>query len=212
MNEEVTPPRDLPEDLPLPLSSGRAHWYWIGGSPAIDLVNTLRERWRRRVECLVDGDDLAEWLRRAGLLSDDGATAPSARQLAAARELREAVDVALRAAVDGAPAPPDAVAAIDALLRAAGPRPALGLRDGLPQLTETGPADPVDAALGALAADAARVLGTRERERLRICSADDCSARFLDRSPAGRRRWCTMAGCGNRAKVRRHRHRGITGS
>jgi predicted RNA-binding Zn ribbon-like protein len=118
----------------------------------------------------------------------------------------------LRSAVDGAPAPPDAVALIDTLLRAAGPRPGLLLRDGTAVRSDHGPDDPVDAALGVLAADAARLLGTPERARLRICAADDCSARFLDRSPAGRRRWCTMSGCGNRAKVRRHRKRLVTGS
>lgn len=196
----------------MPLPSGRPHWYWIGGSPAVDLVNTLRERWRRRVECLVDGGDLAEWLRRAGLVPADATVTATPRQLAAARELREAVDVLLRAAVDSTPAPPDAVAVIDSGMRLLGPRRRLTLADGVPHLTDAVPDDPVDAALGSLSADAARVLGTRERERLRICAADDCSARFLDRSPAGRRRWCSMGGCGNRAKVRRHRQRSVTGS
>ena len=35
--------------------------------PAVDLVNTLRERWRRRVETLVTPDDLGLWLVRAQL-------------------------------------------------------------------------------------------------------------------------------------------------
>jgi predicted RNA-binding Zn ribbon-like protein len=42
------------------------------------------------------------------------------------------------------------------------------------------------------------------RERLRVCAADDCGWLFLDSSKAGRRRWCRMADCGNRAKARRH--------
>jgi hypothetical protein len=37
-------------------------WYWLGGRPALDLVNTLRERWRRRVETLVTPGDLGLWL------------------------------------------------------------------------------------------------------------------------------------------------------
>ena len=36
---------------------------------------------------------------------------------------------------------------------------------------------------------------------------DACSWRFVDRSPTGRRRWCDMRTCGNRAKVARHRAR-----
>ena len=63
-------------------------------------------------------------------------------------------------------------------------------------------------ALGMVAYDAARMLGIpAERERVRICASDTCSARFYDRSPAGARRWCSMAGCGNQNKARRYRSR-----
>src|ERR671930_168983 len=50
--------RDLPDTLTLPLRSGEEWWYWLGGRPALDLVNTLRERWHRRVETLVSPADL----------------------------------------------------------------------------------------------------------------------------------------------------------
>src|ERR671930_616532 len=65
--------RDLPDTLALPLRSGEEWWYWLGGRPALDLVNTLRERWRRRVETLVTPADLGLWLERAGLPLGDGA-------------------------------------------------------------------------------------------------------------------------------------------
>src|SRR5579875_1617295 len=35
-----------------------------------------------------------------------------------------------------------------------------------------------------------------------LCASDACGWVFLD--PTGRRRWCSMAVCGNRAKARRH--------
>ena len=56
-----------------------------------------------------------------------------------------------------------------------------------------------------IAADAAELLGTDLRERLRICPGPGCRGRFLDDSPAGRRRWCSMAVCGNRNKAAMHR-------
>src|SRR6478735_1445099 len=59
---------DLPEVLDLPLAGGAGYWYWLGGRPATDFVNTLRERWRRRVETLATPADLGLWLHRAGLL------------------------------------------------------------------------------------------------------------------------------------------------
>jgi predicted RNA-binding Zn ribbon-like protein len=40
-------------------------------------------------------------------------------------------------------------------------------------------------------------------ERLRLCAGTDCAWLFVDRSKAGRRRWCDMAVCGNKAKSRR---------
>ena len=49
-------------DLRLPLERGAPWWYWTPGGPALDFVNTLRERWWRNVETLVTEDDLAEWL------------------------------------------------------------------------------------------------------------------------------------------------------
>ena len=77
-----------------------------------------------------------------------------------------------------------------------------------PLLGERAPADAVRRALGAVALDAAHMLGTREEAaRIRVCASETCSARFYDRSPAGRRRWCSMALCGNEAKARRHRER-----
>lgn len=197
---------DLPDDLALPLATGAPWWYWHGGRPSVDFVNTLRERWRRRVETLVTPDDLALWLQRAELTPEPLAVPRAV--LAEARELREAIDAALAAVVEGAPAPRPALRTIDDWLVHAGGRPQLAAgAGGVPLLGERSASDSARRALGTLALDAAIVLGTAERDRLRICAADDCSARFYDRSPAGRRRWCSMSACGNTAKARRHRAR-----
>jgi predicted RNA-binding Zn ribbon-like protein len=51
---------------------------------------------------------------------------------------------------------------------------------------------------------AADVLTSEDRERVRICAADDCNWLFLDTSKNHSRRWCDMKSCGNRAKVRKH--------
>jgi predicted RNA-binding Zn ribbon-like protein len=199
--------RDLPDDLALPLRSGEAWWYWLGGRPAMDLVNTLRERWQRRVETLVTRADLGLWLHQAEVLD-----APSRRvsqgHLLAARELREAIDAGVQAAIDRTTTPAAAVATIDDCLAHAERGPELVLdRHGRPILGRRAERDPVRAALAAVALDAARMLGTDEAARVRVCASETCSARFYDRSPAGRRRWCSMAACGNQAKARRHRAR-----
>src|ERR687886_1822889 len=112
------PVHDLPETLALPLASGEPWWYWLGGRPALDLVNTLRERWRRRVETLVTTDDLAGWLVQSGLLARPMAVRRAV--LEEARELREAIDAGVRAAVAGEVLPSEAVRMIDGWLVHAG--------------------------------------------------------------------------------------------
>ncbi|HYM49146.1 MAG TPA: CGNR zinc finger domain-containing protein [Candidatus Limnocylindrales bacterium] len=67
--------------------------------------------------------------------------------------------------------------------------------------------DPVDGAMARLAESLARELIQGQPERLRICDNPECGWVFSDRSRTGRRRWCDMATCGNRAKVARHRAR-----
>lgn len=197
---------DLPEALELPLPSGAPYWYWLGGRPALDLVNTLRERWRRRVETLVTPGDLEQWLLTARLLPEPMRVRRPL--LLEARDLREAIDAGVQAAVAGAPLPGEAIDLIDRWLVHAGARPALRLADGRAVLQERAAADTPRRALGTVALDAATLLGLAEqRGRVRICEAPDCSARFYDRSPAGRRRWCSMRTCGNVAKARRHRSR-----
>jgi predicted RNA-binding Zn ribbon-like protein len=198
--------RDLPDGTP---AAGAPYWYWLGGRPALDFVNTRRERWRRDVECLLSVEEVVTWLMRAGLLAQP-MRAP-ASVLAEARELREAIDEGVRAAVERRGPDPVAVALIDDWLALAGSRPALVAdRNGRPVLAERVSAESPRRALGMVAYDAARMLGIpAERARVRICGSDTCSARFYDRSPAGARRWCSMAACGNQNKARRFRERHV---
>jgi len=60
-------------------------------------------------------------------------------------------------------------------------------------------------ALSVMAREAVELFGESNTERIRECSADDCQIVFYDESRSNNRRWCSMAHCGNRAKVRKHR-------
>ncbi|MEV0070883.1 MULTISPECIES: CGNR zinc finger domain-containing protein [unclassified Amycolatopsis] len=57
--------------------------------------------------------------------------------------------------------------------------------------------------------DYLRLLGDRP-ERIRHCANPECVLYFYDVSKNGTRRWCSMSGCGNRAKSMRH-YRRVTG-
>ena len=67
-------------------------------------------------------------------------------------------------------------------------------------------------ALTPVAVAVTELLSTAPPDRLRPCDAPDCPRWFLDTSKAGRRRWCSMARCGNRAKAARYRERHEHGS
>jgi predicted RNA-binding Zn ribbon-like protein len=63
------------------------------------------------------------------------------------------------------------------------------------------------ALLAPIARSAGVLLAGVDRGRLRRCAAPRCPVWFVDSSKGGRRRWCSMARCGNRRKAARHRER-----
>jgi predicted RNA-binding Zn ribbon-like protein len=67
--------------------------------------------------------------------------------------------------------------------------------------------DPTGEALARTAEPLVEAISTGDVARFRICANDGCRWVFEDTSRAGHRRWCDMATCGNRAKVRRFRSR-----
>jgi hypothetical protein len=94
--------KDLPEELALPLETG-APWWVLARRPTRHgfREHPPRERWRRNVETLTGPADLAGWLVEAQLLADP---MPVGRDLLReARELREAIDVAVMAAAASEP-------------------------------------------------------------------------------------------------------------
>ncbi len=68
-----------------------------------------------------------------------------------------------------------------------------------------GRADDVGRVLWPVAWSAALLLTGPDLARLKCC--DGCGRLFFDASRNRSRRWCDMQGCGNRAKVARHRRR-----
>jgi predicted RNA-binding Zn ribbon-like protein len=185
------------------MSDSGQDWVWYGGRASLDFVNTRRDREANPVEYLRDADELAAWLTAAGLLT--GPAELDAATFADALELREDIDALVKACVDDRPAPEGALRQVNHWLAAAPAAPALR-RDGDRVILEPGPRQPgARAALAAIALDAAQLAGTDLRGRLRFCPGPHCGGRFVDRSAAGRRRWCSMAVCGNRQKVSSHR-------
>jgi predicted RNA-binding Zn ribbon-like protein len=167
----------------------------LTGEPlSLELLNT---RWRSGGsirDLLAEEGGLALWLGATGLAERCPATEAS---LAALRQAREA----LTAAVGTPSAPtPQARAALNAVLAHARLRR---------ELTASGPASRVEVQdpswLAAwLAVDDYLALLGDTPDRIRRCADEQCVLHFFDTSQNGRRRWCSMATCGNRNKASRH--------
>ena len=168
------------------------------GHRALDLTATVSGRKRNApLDALKSGADLARWLRAAGL----GETAPDESDLSLARSLREAIYGLVLARTQGAPLQTSDRVTLNAI--ASGHAPFVSLNDdGI--ATTFGS---VRQLLTGLALEAIALIGGDRASRLRQCEAESCAVLFLDESRKGERRWCSMASCGNRAKVRSFRQR-----
>jgi predicted RNA-binding Zn ribbon-like protein len=172
---------------------------FIADRPALDFVATLAERGTTNLEALRRPADLADWLRESGLVDDPGRL--TERDLARAKEAREAMFALLAALINGEPPPPDARRHVNAAATSTGPRPTL---DGKGRVLRSGG---LDAALSALASDVLDLHDSPDRQLLHWCADQRCTRPFVDRSRGGRRRWCGMKGCGDRAKAAAYRQR-----
>jgi predicted RNA-binding Zn ribbon-like protein len=166
----------------------------------IDFVNTLD------VETGTDRTDtpshLAQWLDEQGLraLGEPSLGAP---ELAQAVELRESLRSVLvahsrREEAAGAARRHEEVAA----------QGGLGVRfdaNGAVQITPR--AEGYPGVLAALLVPVARAGMDGTWARMKACVADDCHWAFYDSSRNRSGRWCDMAVCGNREKVRTYRRR-----
>jgi predicted RNA-binding Zn ribbon-like protein len=184
----------------------------IAGHPALELVNTFAG-WSAAtaepVDHLHDYDDLVVWARECGLVDEMAAARlrRSARRdrltadavLREARRLRRdvhdlAVGVGRRAALSR-------VSTLAVEARQAQMLTATSDSVAWHFTRDAGVHEPLYAA--ALAA--AALLTSEAGGHVSACPGDGCGLVFLN--PSGRRRWCIMSVCGNRAKSRAYAER-----
>jgi predicted RNA-binding Zn ribbon-like protein len=178
-----------------------------GGRLALDFAGTVGDRANISFERLRTPDDLARWVLAAGL----GQRAPTVRaaDLRNARNLREAIDRAVRAAMVGEP---PARRDLDLINNAAARPPLVPKLSGRDLRVAWSGSSRASSALSTIARDAIELLGGADLGRVRECAASNCSLLFVDESHAQRRRWCSMARCGNRNKTAAYRRRRASGA
>lgn len=175
---------------------------WIGNHPATDLCNTEPVVEGDVVELLPDFDSILRWVDQAGIeVRADVAsigTSEAQRTLNFVHRLR----TSLREVLEQPTVPPEGLQTLNALL--AGQRGAYAITDDLtPSLVGGSPAKQLRLDITTAVCE----IFHHDRTRIRRCANPACVLLFLDVSKSGRRRWCDMSSCGNRAKVARHYER-----
>lgn len=178
---------------------------FVAQHPALDFINSAYGMDDARRDALVDDASVLAWLRMAGLLTDP-VPAPPRGLLRRARALREAAGRLVR--TPDSPSAED-LALVDAIRERGRPVETLGWAPGAPRpvLRQRRRDDDIDALLEPVATALARLLAEGDIGRVRECEAHDCTLLFEDLTRSGRRRWCSMALCGNRMKVAAFRSR-----
>jgi predicted RNA-binding Zn ribbon-like protein len=188
-----------------------------GGHPALDLVNSLDNRFREDGpdEMLASYADLLRFLEESGLLSrqhvralnETVAPEAAAQALRSAHDLREATAAVLYSSVARKEPGQQDIAVLEKhFLDAARHRELQWGRAGFAWAWgrhESEPGLPV----WILAESVSDILLSPDMARVRTCAADTCRWLFLDTSKNHTRRWCNMKVCGNRMKARRFHER-----
>jgi predicted RNA-binding Zn ribbon-like protein len=190
--------------------SGSANFFIIGNRLAIDLGNTL-------VAADGSGDALRSWGNLVDFLVASGQVDPrrgnqikalaqadpegTGRVLRQALELRGAVRSIAEALAGDDPVEAGWVEPINALLQVTEGHDELMRADGAWRLGFVRREQRLEWLLAGVARSAAELVAEGPDAPVRKCGNADCGLYFYDTSRTGRRRWCSMAACGNRSKV-----------
>jgi predicted RNA-binding Zn ribbon-like protein len=181
------------------------------GSLALDFLHTHRRNRSGSLDIVRTPEALAAWLithagERAASVLREPLQPPAGRLLLdEAQRLRSDIGVLVASFSGSGTVDVTASFGINRVLAACPRSWLLGTEAGRPVLLEHEHAQGHIQALAGVAEAAARLVATVEPARIRACALDSCGAWFVDTSRSGRRRWCSMAGCGNRAKASTHR-------
>ncbi|QQE79139.1 CGNR zinc finger domain-containing protein [Alicyclobacillus sp. SO9] len=175
----------------------------ISGHPSIDLVNTEVVRRGVRHDLLVTESDLDHWLvsmKETGSLVAVQTTGHPPESLHAVKELRSFLRDGFEKLADKREHAQ--VEKWKQHLEDLTQRAPLSYKIMPQGLVPIPVGNSTDALLSLIAFDALQLLATKELRTMHRCANPDCVLLFMDSS--GRRKWCSMKICGNRAKVARH--------
>ncbi|WP_342323696.1 ABATE domain-containing protein [Kosakonia sp. BYX6] len=175
--------------------------WFIAEHSALDFINTLARAEKGQHDFLQSDEDVMQWLRHLGLQVN--VPGKPGELLASARKLREIIREVVEEKKQG-----KAVSLVKLnawLVQAQSHLQLTQDDDGVVKIQRIFQVDTPQRALAPVAEMAAELIAQGQFEYIRQCEHPDCTLWFYDKTKAHRRRWCSMALCGNRAKVARFR-------
>ncbi len=184
----------------------------LGGRLALDFVNTASSNgvlsWKSLISFL-EATRVVSAERGAQLLALPQIDPQAAETLLTkAQRLHFALRHAFAAMLRKQKIAGEWVEPVNEILRITEGHDELVSQDGLWEIEFIAREGGLDWLLAAIARSGAEIIAEGSRVRLRVCANPHCGLFFYDNSRTHRRRWCSMAVCGNRNKVatfaRRH--------
>jgi len=187
-----------------------------GGHPALDLVNSLDNRYRADGphEMLAGFSELVRFLQESGLittvqaqlLKEEANPQAAERAMISVRQLREASAAVFYAVAAGEVPPAADLKMLERFFLEADRHRQLTWENG-PGWKWTSDESNPELSVWILSRSVCELLFCEQLALIRTCDADTCRWLFLDTSKNHTRRWCNMRVCGNRMKARRFQAR-----
>lgn len=200
----------------------------VAGSPVLDFINTLDDRFTEPRELLASYSELIRFTHQSGLLSDRRWR--KLKRLAAQAEIdpfqvkiksrplavlartikfRELLADVTYGLLNGSPSAlrEEHLTQLEVFFKEASIHRCLKLEDGKLSWSWQSLSRHLESPLWLLSQAASDLLTSPDILRLRACASETCRWLFLDTSKNHSRRWCDMKLCGNRSKVRRFQAR-----
>jgi predicted RNA-binding Zn ribbon-like protein len=179
---------------------------FLAGHLALDFLNTRMRGNGEVVDLLQRDADVLHWLKQAGLPAPKLAWhATRTSLLDSARTLRENIRSLVEKRKAGQRGDP---ALLNRFLSGVQSHPRIVWNKPRSlKIEKVRRQDTAEAILGPVAEAAADLLATADFKLVKRCEDDTCVLWFSDHTKSHRRRWCSMALCGNRHKVAAYRQR-----
>jgi predicted RNA-binding Zn ribbon-like protein len=185
----------------------RIPFLFVAGAAPLDFLNTELMLDGSPADLLQSGDDLLSWIAESGLATNAemrvlrAATTARESWLEASLRLRAALRASFARLADGESLRDADLRAINEVLTATAGNLCVERRDAAASLAFE-PRSVTPPFL--LARAASEFLSAANLALVRRCEGEGCILFFYDTTKSHTRRWCSMAVCGNRTKVKAH--------